>query len=897
MGEVYRALDTRLERVVALKVLPADVAADPVSRARFEHEARAISAVTHPHICTLHDVGEECGRMYLVMEHLAGETLAQRLKKGALPLPRALEISIQIADALATAHKQGVVHRDLKPGNVMLTRTGVKLLDFGIAALAGEGPEKVPEAPLTPTASVRVTTAEKILGTIPYVAPEQLEGGPTDARTDLWALGTLVHEMVTGRRAFEGTGQVGVAAAILESEPHPLRSLQPLAPPALERLVRRCLAKSPDDRWDTAHDVAEELRWIAQASFVPPGAGGAGRRWTQLAAGALVVAAAVAAGALAERALRVPASPRAPVVRSWLDVAPAAQVTTSGASLIWLPTPGGSRTALSWTPDGRALVFVGERNGVARLYVRELDRDEARLLPGTDSTRAFAVSPDGRWVAFWADGAVRRIPIDGGPVTLLARVLYCPSGIACGTGGEVFYDGPDQVIWRASPGVEPKPATKRQETEVSHGLPALLPGDRVLLYTSRGREWTWGDERVVAQDLATGARKVLLPDAADARYVSSGHLVFLRRGTLFGVGFDPVRLEVRGTPLALMDGVAQALAGSNTADIAGPGQFSVAGTGALAYLPGAVASYPNTTLVAVDRRGQARPLPAPVRSYSLGLAASPDGRHLAISIHGLTERPLWLVDLTRGTLTKLTPEGEATSPQWAPDGRRVAFAWVDAGRRYLAWQRSDGTAPPEVLVHGDGRPSSWSRDGRWLLFVKDDDIWAADVQESGATARPVTHTPQLEWWPEISPDGSWLAYGSDVSGRSEIYVTPWPGPGPAEQVTTGGGESPAWNPSGHELFFLNQPGEHADRLRMMSVEVRTSPALSVGTPRPLFDFSLSDVRFLCVPVRCYGVAPDGRAFFVTRQPATAASPAVARIQLVQGWVDELRARVPSGLER
>ncbi len=590
----------------------------------------------------------------------------------------------------------------------------------------------------------------------------------------------------------------------------------------------------------------------------------------------------------------MPSPVPAPVVRSWLDVHPAAEVTTSGTSLIWMPTPGGSRTALAWTPDGRALVFVGQRDGRRRLYVRELDRDEARPVPGTENARLFAVSPDGRSAAFWTDGFIKKVPLEGGPVTLVAGVLYPPSGLACAASGEVFYDGSDLAIWRASPGAPPKPATRRLATEVSHGLPALLPGDRVLLYTARGREWTWGDERVVAQDLATGARKVLLPDAADARYVPSGHLVFLRRGTLFAVGFDPVRLEIRGSPLALLDQVAQALTGSNTADITGPGQFSVAPTGALAYIPGPVTPYPSTALVSVDRRGRVTALPAPVRSYSLGLAVSPDGRRLAISLHGLTERPLWLVDLGRGTLTKLTPEGEATSPEWTPDGKRVAFAWVNAGRRYLAWQRSDGTTPPEVLVHGEGRPSSWSRDGRWLLFVKDDDIWSADVRQPASAAQPLTHTPQLEWWPEISPDGHWLAYGSDVSGRFEIYVQPWPGPGPAEQVSIAGGQSPAWNPSGHELFFLDQPGEDADRLRMMSVDVRTSPALSVGTPRPLFDFSLSDVRFLCVPVRCYGVAPDGRQFFVTRQPATAATPAVARIELVQGWVDELKARVPSG---
>ncbi len=833
LGEVYRARDTRVDRTVALEVLPAEIAAEPTLRARFEREARAISALEHAHICKLHDLGEEGGQAYLVMEHLRGETLAERLEKGPLPLPQALEVTTQIAGALAAAHQQGIVHGDLKPGNVMLTKAGAKLLDFGLARLTTQAPPPVAaERTSTPTEAAPRSGRGTLLGTLPYRAPEQIEGQPADARTDLWALGAIVYEAIAGARAFEGSSPASLVASILEREPVPLQVRQPLTPPALERLVERCLAKSPDDRWDTAHDVADELLWIAQADLAPsPREAGSGG-WKRVLGALGVVVAGATAGALAERALRAPAAPPHAVVRSFLDVSPAEEVTTSGTSRVWLPTPGGARTALAWTPDGRALVFVGQRDGTRSLYVRELDRDEARPVPGTDGARALAVSPDGKWAAFWADGALKKVSLGGGPVALLAEgVPYPPSGIACGASGDIYYNATDLAIWRASAALAPTVATRRLEAEVSHGLPVLLPGEQALLYTVRRREWTWGDEEIVAQVLATGERKVILRDAVDGRYLPSGHLVFLRRGTLFAVGFDPVRLEVRGSPIALLDRVAQALTGSSTADITGPGQFSVAPTGALAYLEGKVAPYPDTALVAVDRSGRVSPLAAPVRSYSLALAASPDGRHLAVSIHGLTERPLWLVDVARGTLSRLTPEGEATSAQWTPDGQRVAFAWLNAGRQQLAWQRSDGTTPPEVLVRDEGRPSSWSPDGRQLAFVKSDDIWVADVRDSGSSARSITRTSHREWWPELSPDGRWLAYGSDVSGRFEVYVQPWPGPGPAEQVSTEGGESPAWNPAGREIIFLGPP-DPAGQRRVMAVDLRTSPALAVGTPRP-----------------------------------------------------------------
>jgi serine/threonine-protein kinase len=899
MGEVYKARDTRLDRTVALKVLPAAYAAEPELRARFEREARAISALEHPHICTLHDVGEESGRAYLVMEHLVGETLADRVKKGPLPLPQAIDVAAQIAEALAAAHRLGIVHRDLKPANVMLTRTGAKLLDFGLARLGGDGPPAVAiEHTSTPTEAAPLTARGTILGTLPYMAPEQLEGRPADARTDLWSLGAIIHEMVTGRRPFEASSHASLIGLILQRDPVPMATLQPLTPPALERLVRRCLAKLPEDRWDTAHDVAEELRWIGQASGQPaPRMAGAGSRrlWLWLSGGATALAAASAlVGGLVGRRLNAPAVPL--VVRSLLTVRPAEELNAGGWVAGLVPTPGGSRTALAWAPDGRSLVFVGRHGGVQRLYVRALDAEEARALERTEGAQVPTVSPDGRWVVFWAGGAIRSVPLAGGPAaTMVGGLPTVPTGIACGGEGRLYYDAAEGVIWSAQPERAPLALTKRLDDEISHGLPCLLPGGRALLFTVRHRGRTWGDEEVVAHVFATGERKALLRDAADARYVPPGYLVFLRRGVLHAVGFDPERLEVRGTSVPVLDGVVQALTAGHSADVTGAGQFAVAATGTLATLRGAVAPPPDAQLVAVDRQGRVTPLAAPTRSFAPTLSLSPDGRLLAVPIRTLTEHALWLYDRERGTLSKLAPGGESAWPRWTPDGGRVVFAWLDKGVQQLAWQRVDGASAPQVLARDAGSPSSWSPDGQHLALVEGSDIGMASVENGRATVEPLTRTPDSERWPEFSPDGRWLAYGSNASGRSEVYVQPYPGPGPRQQVSLEGGESPAWSPTGRELFFLSLADSEA-KGQMMAVDVRPGPALSLGKPRSLFAFS-EPLRLRCVPSRCYAIATDGRQFYAVQQAATARAAPVVQIQLVQDWAAELSARVPSGTVR
>jgi len=507
MGVVYKARDTRLDRTVAIKVLPPAIATDPARRGRFEAEAKTIAGLSHSHICTLYDVGDQDGSMFLVMEHLGGETLAERLRKGPLPLRQALATAAEIAAALSAAHRQGVVHRNLKPGNVMLTKSGAKLLDFGLAKLrrAGFGPSTRSSGAGEPR-----TQAGTVLGTVPYMAPEQIEGRDADTRSDIFSFGAVLYEMVAGKRAFEGDSDAGVAAAILEHEPAPISLLQPRTPPMLDWLVRQCLAKSPDDRPDSAHDVAKSLRWIQDTSDAVIPAGTRRRRWSalraSLALAALLGAAIAGAGGMAW--LR-PGPPRQ-MTRSALPVDPAealdggiisGAIQGSGMTL----TPGGSRTAFTWTPDGR-FVFVGRQDGVRRLYVRRLEAARAQELPNTEGAHAPAVSPDGRWVAFWADGSIRKVPLAGGQAVSLAATM-APFGFAWTADGRLLFGA--GLVHEVSSG-------DRGSTRVSsldpahnrHDLPCLLPGGRTLLYTGKKRVYSWGsDEEILAQNLATGSTK------------------------------------------------------------------------------------------------------------------------------------------------------------------------------------------------------------------------------------------------------------------------------------------------------------------------------------------------------------------------------------------------------
>ena len=832
------------------------------------------------------------------MEHLQGETLAERILRGPLPLASALEIAVQIAEGLDAAHKRGIVHRDLKPANVMLTKTGATLLDFGLAKLRGHG--ESPALTLVgnaPTESASITREGAILGTLQYMAPEQIQGKEADAHADLWALGAMLYEMVSGKRPFTGGNPASLMGAILERDPPSLSTALPVSPPSLDRLIRRCLAKTPDERWESARDLADQLRWIAQdVERGEPQAAQATARplWRR----ALPVAAGAVAGLLAGAAVlsllyRTEKPAPRPWVRALLDVKPAAEVRSAVGSSTYTRTPGGSRAAFAWTPDGRALVFAGQEGDAQQLFVRPLDGTGARPLPGTAGAQVPVLSADGKWVAFWADGAIRKIPLGGGPASVMAdSVAFPPAGMDWGATGLLVYDLPRRggwTVWQVRAGSKPEAVTTLGEGELMHLMPHLLPGDKEILFTVRRRFMTSGGEEVVAQVLASGERKALLPNATDARYLPPGRLLFMREGTLFGAPFNPGRREVAGQPVALLEGISHALTSTTDWDVTSAGQIAVSSVGDLACIPSPPVSWPQSRLVTVDRTGGVEALPAPARGYG-ALDVSPDGSQLAVSIYSPTEVGIWIYDLTRQTLTRLTPpEGESYFPRWSPDGKRIVFDSLESGIRTLRWQRSDGSAPPELLAEEAAYPSSWSPDGRELAVVDDSPaISALDLTVQPPLLRPLAATPN-PGWPAFSPDGHWLAFaGGPLSEMWQVYLQPYPGPGPRLQVSVENGLSPAWNPNGKEIFFLQFPDEW--RARMMSVSVTLGAAATLDRPRQLFEFNTDQLDMVSLPSNSFAVAPDGRRFFSLQPVNTDPPPPVTQIHLIQNWVAELRPR-------
>jgi len=582
------------------------------------------------------------------------------------------------------------------------------------------------------------------------------------------------------------------------------------------------------------------------------------------------------------------------LTRPSLEVLPADELSGGGIQGLFLPTPGGSRTALAWTPDGNALVFVGRRGGAQRLYVRRLDAAEARPLDGTDGAQAPAVSQDGQWIAFWAGGAIRKVPLGGGPVMdLVPNLPEPPCGLAWDDRGRLYFGRVNDAIWVVPADGVPAAATTVKEAEVSHGLPWPLPEGRALLYTVRKRVWSWGDEEIVAQDLATGERKPLLKDAADARYVPTGHLVFLRRGKLFAVAFDPRRLDVQGMPVPMLDEVAQALTAANAGDVSGAGQFAVSPTGTLAWLPGAVMPHREGALVTVDRAGQVTPLPIPVRTYGRPLRFSPASRRLALTIFEVDEEGLWVYDLDRGTLSPLARDGEAACPIWSPDGQRLVFGWLTGGRRSIAAQPADGTSPPRPLAPGAFCPSSFRADGREVLAVRGtDELVTLALDDDKAAVQPLSLPGRTRRAPDLSPDAKWLAYESDASGRFEVYVQPHGGVGPSQQVSIEGGQSPAWAPGGREIFFVGERGPGGRRW-MMTADFTPGSPPGLARPRRLFEFDPRELTFACIPLRCYDVSPDGQRFYVVQQRTPLPPPTVSHIDLALDWADELQAKVPS----
>jgi len=840
MGEVYRARDTRLDRVVAVKVLPTDLAATAELKARFEREAKAVSALSHPHICALYDVGSEGGVEYLVMEYLEGETLEDRIGKGALPVEQVLKFGIQIADALERAHRQGIVHRDLKPGNVMLTRSGVKLLDFGLAKsvaplgeLRGDAPSSLPTA----AGPSRLTERGTIMGTFQYMAPEQLEGKDADARTDIFALGAVLYEMATGKKAFYGTSRASLISSILRDDPRPISSIAPMTPPAFDRVVKTCVAKDPDDRFQTAHDVKLQLEWLAEAgSQAGAPAVVASRRKSRerlawIVAGVAALAALGLALGFALRARR--SSDR--VLRASIELPEGLTIQKENASL-----------ALS--PDGRRLAFVGEgSDGKTQIHLRTLDGLATPALAGTEDASYPFWSPDGRSLGFFADGKLKRIELTGGAVQ---TICDAPQGRGATWGPDgtiVFTPNVYGTMHRVSAsGGTPVPAeSEMSPLDVSHRNPHFLPDGKTVLYyasasvaadvnlKSSGSQ-TAG---IYALDLSTKKARLIAPIPSEAYFVPPGYLAFVRQKNVMVQRFDPKSLRASGEPVPIAERV-------EFNGFRGTAEFTFAGPDLFVYqtetAPGA------SQLAWFDLDGKKLSTvgePAEI----VGLAVSPDGTRAAATVSGAEGSQIWIVDLASGGRLRITFGTDAASnPVWSPDGREVAYAAHTAEGETMQVGEIGGGAPPRTIYKGVNfaAPESWSPDGKTISFssqstaTKSFDVGV--VPAAGGPVRMLVASSGNESGSAFSPDGRWLMYGSDESGRVEVYVTRYPEGGAKWQLTSAGAVAVWWNGPG-EIGYVG-----AERRAYVLPVKADETGLSIAVPRRVFGetpFPHSDANF------------------------------------------------------
>ncbi len=861
MGEVYRAKDTRLGRDVAVKVLPAHMSSSAELRQRLEREAKTISQLSHPHICTLHDVGHQDGIDYLVMEFLEGETLADRLGKGALPIDQALRIGIEIAGALDAAHRSGIVHRDLKPGNVMLTKSGVKLLDFGLAKLAVPDKGDVSQATSLPTAlqeSQPLTTRGTILGTFQYMAPEQLEGGEADARSDIFAFGCVLYEMLTGQKAFTGKSQASLIGSIMNSDPPPISSIQPMIPASLDRIVKGCLAKEPEHRWSTAHDVMLQLQWIAEGGSQAgvPAPVVARRKNREKLAWAAAAAALLAASGLGYGFIR--RAPKPPQIMRF-EIATPAEITTIDVPRI--------------SPDGRTLAFDGtDTEGRARIWARPLNALVPQPLPGTEGGVRPFWSPDSRFLGFMADGMLKKIDVTGGPPT---KICDAPGGSdgSWSPEGVILFDGTgtDPIYRVAAAGGAKVAAVKldaaRKETSV--GWPEFLPDGRHFLYLVNGEKPE--DSAYWIGSLDSNERKMLAPAQTLVTYAPPGYLLFVREKTLVAQPFDPKALKLTGEPIPLAEKIGT--------DNVGLARFSVSRNGVLAYRTGESGG----RLLWRDRAGRELDTLGEPGDYG-NPALSPAGDRLAFNLTDSRsgKNDIWIRDLARGVNSRFSlGAGNNYRPLWSPDGAAIVFSSDRGGTTDLYEKSTRGPGEEKLLLHSDEFKfaSGWTRDGRYIGYSTQNaksfwDIWALPTFGDRKPI-PIIVGPFLEIQPVFSPDGRFVAYSSTESGRAEIYVQTFPSVGGKWQVSSAGGVDPSWRGDGKELFYRS-PDQ-----KLMAVEIRGGGDFQAGIPQPLFPIRIRPGN----PRNKYLPAADGQRFLVV---APLGRDSITPTTIVLNWFAGLR---------
>lgn len=872
MGEVYKARDSRLDRDVAIKILPSHLAGNANLKQRFEREAKAISALNHPHICTLHDIGREGDTEYLVLEFLEGESLAKRLERGPLPVPELLKTAVQIADGLDRAHRSGIVHRDLKPGNIVLTKGGAKLLDFGLAkpnSMATASAASLTAMTMSTPASP-ITQEGTIVGTYQYMAPEQLEGKDTDARSDIFAFGSVMYEMATGKRAFDGKSNVSVMSAILEKQPEPISSVHPLAPPQLDHIVQRALAKDPEERWQSAADIKLELQWLSSQSSSTAAAvakGIAPKKKVAIGKVAALCAAGIILAFTAGWFLRP--QPPAPSIRA--VILPPEKIN--------FDLKGDYAGPAVISPDGQTLVFVAHgENSPKALWLRPLNSISAQRLGGTEGASFPFWSPDGKWIAFFAEGVLKKISAGGGPALTLAEAVN-PRGGSWSKDDVILYapnfQGP---LYRVSArGGTPTQQTKPlKELHTTHRWPHFLPDGQHFLYlvTSHSGK-TDPSLGVYFASLDGSVNKLISPSDAGMEY-ANGYLLSHVGSALMAQPFDPSKGELRGEAAVVVDHVQYDSGVWRTL-------FSAAQNGTLLYQSGDSGAV-GTDLTWVDRTGKKLGTIGARDSY-IDPRLSRDGSMLAVT-RGDPVRDIWTIDLKRNVSTRLTFGGAAhLNAAWSPDGKYIAYTVGTQTSQGGCVRYRPANGGGEEVAIGDVPQATcispdFSSDGRYLTFVRGTGpgtgtIYAVDLQGDKtpfvvvAPANPNSTIVDVTF----SPNGKWVAYTSTESGALESYVTAFRGSKGRWQISRAGGAYPMWRRDGKELYFMDAQGA------IYAVPVtENGDALQAGTPEKLFQYNAAAVG------RSFDVTADGKRFLLNNAPEQEQTPLV----LVTNWLADLK---------
>jgi Tol biopolymer transport system component len=863
MGEVYRARDIRLDRTVAIKILRAQPSSDTGRKQRFEREAKIISGLNHPHICVLHDVGSQDGIDYLVMEYVEGETLARRLEKGPLTFEQVLKYGMQIADALERAHRNGVIHRDLKPGNIMLTPTGAKLLDFGLAK---------PTEPLAGLATLTATAAKQspateqgtIVGTFQYMSPEQVEGRELDRRSDIFSLGAVLYEMLTGQRAFSGNSQLSMVSAILEKEPAPIATVKPMTPPTLDHAIRRCLAKDPEERWQSAQDLALELKWFAENGSQQSVRAETKEMGARLASVPWVLCAVLAAGLLAGT--------------MWWRGGKSVGQTNFFSAPFSFPARD-----VAMAPSGHTVAVVGllesARTNVLWLY--EVGGRGWRNLADTEGARFPFWSPDGKSLGFFADGKLKKLDIVGGPVQ---TICDAPSGRggSWNKDGVIVFTPSGQLIdglYRVpASGGTPTPVTTPDAShgENTHRWPMFLPDGKHFLYLAADISGKPDEDAIYVGSLDSNEKKFVTRATANAAYAAPGYLLYYRENTLFAQQFDANEMELSGEVVPLATDVMYLPRILRAVYAASDGEVLVAQNGSGVSL---------SRLVWYDRKGNEIGAIGKPDVYA-NVALAPNGKTVALDKTdvGSGNTDIWTYDLQRDSMKRLTFDPAIDSaPMWSPDGTRLLFASNREHHFGLYTKNVDGTENEKLLAleasdKADNYPNDWSRDGKYILYERAKAFWIATLPE--LKTRVFMNVPATVKNGQFSPDGKWMAYTSNESGKWEIYVTSFPEPRGKWQVSSAGGTQPRWRGDGKELFYLAPDG------KLMAVLVTAGANLDAGAPVILFQANPRE-RLSTSELVTYDVTKDGQRFLINSQVK---NPETQPMSVILNWGAELKER-------